>query len=98
MSWTHLAELASDVCGAGSAYFLVVPVHRIARAQEKLQQRRAKIQALNPTSSTGELAHMLDEEAQAAGEFDLREVRWIRVGVWLLAASFALRLLYHWLK
>ena len=92
-----LLEVGADFFGAVSAVLLLVPTHRIYSARKLLHERMAAIRARGSIAKTDDLLKELLEADRATGQYDTRDARLMKLGVWTLFFSFVLKLIFHWL-
>lgn len=90
-----LLEVGADICGAASAVLLLVPTRRIYSARKLLHERMAAIRAKAHSGKTDSILKELLEADQATGQYDTRDARLLKWGVWTLLFSFVLKLIFH---
>lgn len=98
MTFKDWLEIASDLLGAASGIALLIPAHGALTAREKLEMAmRAAREADLPELAKSEIAHLTSNVEAALARFSPGEFRLLKLGAWLLLASFALKLVYHWI-
>lgn len=87
-------EVGSDVVGAISAGLMTVPAYRLSKARRMLAERLAITRTVDPQDHLG-LLKVLGDADQNLGSFDASDANKLKWGVWLLCASFLLKLAFH---
>lgn len=100
MAFKDYVEILSDLSGAVSAVALLIPTYSILRTREALRTKIASLMAKAAGSNvkTDDLVKEHIDADAATSQLDPRDARLIKIGMWALLASFAFKLLYHFLS
>lgn len=93
--WPGWLEVASDVLGAASGIALLIPTYRITKARALVQSHITHLKTHAGSTKVDDLIDDLMEADQSTGRFDPVDGMLLKVGVWALVGSFALKLIFH---